>query len=325
MPKAIRIYQYGDPSVLKWEEVPIPEPGEGEVLIQQKAVGLNYIDVYHRTGLYPVPTPFTPGIEGAGVVMACGKGTQYVSVGNRVAYAKGPPGSYSEWRTIKETDLVKLPDEISFEHAAGLMTKGTTAHMLLRRSFDLRANMTALIWAAAGGVGQFLCQWANALGATVIGAVGSEEKAEFARQNGCHHVILYRREDVVKRVRDITEGRGCNVVYDSVGQATFMQSLDCLGLFGLLVSYGQSSGPVPPFDISLLREKGSLFLTRPTLGDYKKIHGEYLLGAMEMLNHVMQGKIKIHIGQSYYLADAASAHRDLESRNTIGSTILIPE
>lgn len=323
MPKAIRIYTPGGPESMKWEEVPMPEPGQGEVLIRQTAIGLNYIDVYHRTGLYPLPAPFTPGQEGVGIVEKVGEGCEYFKPGDRVAYAGGPVGAYAEYRTIPENILVSVPAGISDALAAGLMVKGLTAHFLVRRTFMVGKGHNVLVHAAAGGVGLLLCQWAKLLGANVIGTVGSEEKAELARQNGCDFPILYKSEDVVAKVLDYTEGKKCNVVYDSVGKDTFMQSLDCLMNFGLMVSYGQSSGKIPPFDISLLVQKGSLFLTRPSLMHYKADQAEYILSCNEMYDHVLAGRLKIHIKQTYYLSDAASAHRDLEARKTQGATVLV--
>lgn len=320
---AIRVYHHGGPEQLKWEETPRPQPREKEVLIRHEAIGLNFIDVYHRTGLYPSPLPFTPGSEGAGLVEAVGPGVEFFSVGDRVAYAKGPLGSYSLYRTIGEENLVKIPEGISSEYAAASLLKGLTAHYLLRRTFDVRPGFTILVHAAAGGTGLILCQWAKALGARVIGATSSLEKAELAKAAGADEVLHYS-EDWVARLRELTGGKGCNVVYDSVGKDTFLKSLDCLAPFGLMVSFGQSSGPVPPFDISLLVQKGSLYLTRPSLKDYKMDRKEYILGAGEFFDLMLKGIIKITIGQSFYLSDASSAHRDLESRKTTGSTILIP-
>lgn len=326
MSHAIRVHQPGGTEELRWEEVEVPSPGKGEVLLRHTAVGLNYIDVYHRSGLYPVAggQPFTPGMEAAGVIEAVGEGVTLLTIGDRVAYCKGPLGAYSEKRVIAEENLIKLPDAISDAQAAAVLLKGQTAHMLLRRTFAVGPGITLLVQAAAGGVGILLCQWASALGATVIGTVGTEEKARFAAENGCAHPIVYSRENVVERVREITGGTGCNVVYDSVGAVTFMDSLNCLVPYGLMVSFGQSSGPVPPVDVRVLMEKGSIFLTRPTLLHYKRQYEEYLTGASELFEMVRQNKIKIHVGQSYYLSDAATAHRDLEARNTQGSTVLFP-
>lgn len=325
MTKAIVIHTPGGPEVMKWEAVTLPPPGEGEVLIRHTAIGLNYIDVYYRTGLYPAPSPFTPGMEASGVVVKCGPGVSLFKEGERVAYALGPLGAYSQERVIHEKYLMKLPDEISDQLAAGLMVKGLTAHYLVRRTFMLNKNHTILVHAAAGGVGLLLCQWAKYLGARVIGTVSSPEKAELAKQNGCEFPIIYKSENVVERVKEITGGRGVNVVYDSVGKDTFMDSLDCLMRFGMMVSYGQASGPIPPFDIGLLARKGSLFLTRPSLAHYKEDTQEYIVSCAEMFDLVLSGDLRIHIRQSYYLHDAPAAHRDLESRKTEGSTILIPE
>lgn len=326
MPHAVRVHETGSPDVLRWEEVPMPAPGAGEVLLRHTAVGLNYIDTYYRSGLYAAAggLPFTPGLEAAGVVEAAGEGVAAFTPGQRVAYCKGALGAYGEYRAISQDHLIPLPESISDAHAAAALLKGQTAHMLLRRTFSVMPGNTVLIHAAAGGVGQFLCQWSRALGATVIGTVGSEEKARFAAENGCHYPILYTRENVPERVNEITGGVGCNVVYDGVGKATFLHSLECLTPYGLLVSFGQSSGAIPPFDVKLLAEKGSLFLTRPTLFHYKKNREEYLQGAAEFFDLVQRGIIKIHVGQSYYLRDAASAHRDLEARRTHGSTVLLP-
>ena len=324
MPKAIRIHKHGGPEVLKWEDCPMPEPGEGEVLIRQKAVGLNYIDIYNRTGLYPIQDfPAILGYEGSGVVEKLGPNCEIYKVGDRVAYAGGPMGSYARYRAIHEQWLAKIPDALNFEHAAGVMLKGLTAHYLVRRTFNVRPGVVVLIHAAAGGVGLLLTQWCKHLGASVIGTVGSKEKAELVKQNGCDVAILYKEEDIAKRVREVTDGRGVNVVYDSVGKDTFMASLDSLMHFGLLVSYGQSSGPVPPFDISLLSQKGSLFLTRPTLFHYKQQPAEHMVSCMELFGHVEKGVLRPVINHSYYLSDAARAHRELESRKTTGSTILV--
>lgn len=325
MPYAIRVHETGGADALRWEEVPMPVPGAGEVLLRHTAVGLNYIDVYYRSGLYKAPggVPFTPGLEAAGVIEAVGEGVEAFKPGYRVAYCKGPLGAYSEYRVIHQENLILLPDYISDARAAASLLKGETAHMLLRRTFSVQPGNIILVHAAAGGVGQFLCQWGRVLGATVIGTVGSEEKARFASENGCHYPVIYTKENVVERVNEITGGIGCNVVYDSVGKDTFLQSLDCLTPYGLMVSFGQSSGAIPPFDVKLLADKGSLFLTRPTITHYKKSYEDYLYGAAEFFDLVRDGKIKIHVGQSYYLRDAATAHRDLEARRTHGSTVLV--
>lgn len=325
MPKAIQIYKTGGPEVLRWEEYDPGRPAAGEALVRHEAVGLNFIDVYHRTGLYPLPSlPAVPGMEGAGIVEAVGEGVTEVAVGERVAYAGQPPGAYAEIRRIPAHRLVKLPDAISTKQGAAMMLQGMTARYLLRGCYAVKAGDTILIHAAAGGVGLIVCQWANHLGATVIGTVGSEEKAALARAHGCHHTILYSKEDFAERTRKITGGRGVDVVYDSVGQATFMKSLDCLRPMGMLVSFGQSSGLVPPFDPGLLSAKGSLFLTRPTLMTYTAQRDALLEHARDLFEVVASGAVKIEIQQSYPLAEAARAHRDLEARKTTGSTILVP-
>jgi NADPH2:quinone reductase len=325
MAKAIRIYQTGSPEVLLWEDYDPGQPGPGEALIRHEAVGVNFIDIYHRTGLYPLPSlPATPGMEGAGIVEAVGEGVTGVKVGDRVAYAGLPPGAYAEVRVIPAHRLVKLPEEIPTRQAAGMMLRGMTARYLLYGCYRVRKRNTILIHAAAGGVGLIVCQWARHLGATVIGTVGSKEKAELAKAHGCDHSILYREEDFPARVKEITGGEGVDVVYDSVGQATFMKSLDCLRPMGMMVSFGQSSGVVPPFDLSILSAKGSLFLTRPTLMTYTEKRKDLLAHARDLFKVVTSGAVKIEIHQSYPLAEAARAHRDAEARKTTGSTILIP-
>ncbi len=324
MVHAIRIHDYGGPEALKWEEVEVGAPGPGEARIRQTAVGLNYIDIYIRTGLYPQPSlPFVPGMEGAGVVTAIGAGVDEVAVGDRVAYA-GAIGSYAEERLIPADRLVKIPDAISDETAAAMMLQGMTARYLLRKTYDVGPGTWLLFHAAAGGVGLIVCQWARALGATMIGTVGSPEKAEIARDHGCHHVINYREEDFVARTREITEGRGVDVAYDSVGKDTFPGSLDCLRPLGLWVSFGQSSGPLPPFDLGILAQKGSLFATRPSLFTYIAKREDLLETANDLIDMVVSDKVKIEINQRYPLAEAARAHADLEARRTTGSTILLP-
>lgn len=325
MPNAIVLHETGGPEVLKWENVPKPELLPGEVLIRQKAVGLNYIDVYHRSGIYKLPKlPAVPGMEAAGEVEAVGEGVQGFSPGDRVAYGSGPVGAYTELRAVPVRALVKIPDPIPDTIAAAVMLKGLTAHMLLRRVYRVGTMHRVLIHAAAGGVGLILAQWAKAAGSPmVIGTVGSKEKAELALANGCDYAINTAEEDFVAKVKEITEGKGVHVVYDSVGKDTFMKSLDCLTRLGMMVSFGQSSGPVPPFDIGLLRDKGSLFLTRPSLMDYKQDHDEYLHGAVELFDLMLSRKIRVTVGQTYYLKDAAAAHRDLEARKTKGSTVLM--
>ncbi len=325
MPHAIRIHQTGGPEVMHWEETDIPTPGKDEVLIRHTAIGVNYIDVYHRNGLYPVPErPFTPGLEAAGVVEEAGEGAEDYTPGMRVCYCKGPLGAYGEYRVIHRENIIPIPDAISDMHAAAAMLKGQTAHFLLRRLYIAQEGTTILVRAAAGGVGLFLCQWAKFMGARVIGTVGSEEKAAFAAENGCDFPIVYTKENVEERMLEITDGEKCHVVYDSVGKATFDESLNCLMPFGTMVSFGQSSGPVPPVDPLVLMQKGSLFLTRPSLLHYKRTREEYLYGAAELFDLIMKGKMKVHVGQSYYLSDVADAHRDLEAGNTRGSTILLP-
>jgi len=321
MVHAIRVHQAGGPEVLGWEDVELGEPDPGEVRIRQHAVGLNYIDVYHRTGLYPQQTPFTPGVEGAGTVEALGPGVTALSVGDRVAYA-GPIGSYSEERLIDADRLVRLPDEISFDQAGAMMLQGMTVRMLLRAVHRVEAGETILVHAAAGGVGLIMCQWAKALGATVIGTVSTDEKAELARAHGCDHPIIYTRQDFVAEVGRITGGDKLPVVYDSVGKDTFLKSLECLHPRGLMVSYGNASGPPDPIAPGLLAQKGSLFLTRPTLFHYIAKREELEQSASELFGLVLDGKVKIEIGQRFALKDASEAHRALESRKTTGSTVL---
>ena len=321
MTHAIRVHETGGPEVLRWEEVKVGEPGAGQVTLRQEAVGLNYIDVYHRTGLYPQPLPFIPGVEGAGVVDAVGPGVTGLEVGDRVAYA-GPIGGYAEVRVIDADRLVKLPDSISGEQAAAMILQGMTAHMLLRSVHRVEPGETILIHAAAGGVGLIVCQWAKALGAIVIGTVGSDEKAELARAHGCDHPIVYTRQDFAAEVERITEGAKLPVVYDSVGKDTFLKSLDCLRPRGLMVSFGNASGPVDPVPPGILAQKGSLFLTRPTLFHYIADRAELEMAARELFDVVESGKVKIEIKQRFALKDAAEAHRALEARKTSGSTIL---
>lgn len=321
MPHAIRVHQTGGPEVLQWEEVEVGEPGPGQVRIRQEAAGLNFIDVYHRTGLYAQPMPFTPGVEGAGIVEAIGPDVTGVRLGDRVAYA-GPIGGYAEERLIPAERLVTLPAEISFEQAAAMMLQGMTAHMLLRSVHRVDPGETILVHAAAGGVGLIMCQWAKALGATVIGTVGSDEKAELVRAHGCDHPVVYTRQDFVAEVARITNGEKLPVVYDGVGRDTFMKSLDCLLRRGMMVSFGNASGPVDPFPATLLAQKGSLFLTRPTLYDYIIKREELEQAAKDLFDVVISGKVKIEVKQRFALKDAAEAHRALEARKTSGSTIL---
>ncbi|MEO8454257.1 MAG: quinone oxidoreductase [Sphingomicrobium sp.] len=321
MPHAIRIHEAGGPEVLKWEEIAVGAPAPGQVKLRQEAAGLNFIDVYHRTGLYPQQMPFTPGVEGAGVVQGVGRDVDDVKPGDRVAYG-GSIGGYSEERLINADRLVRLPDSIGFEQAAGMMLQGMTAHMLLRSVHRVAPGETILVHAAAGGVGLIVCQWAKALGATVIGTVGSDEKAELAQAHGCDHPIVYTRQDFGAEVDRITNGEKLPVVYDGVGRDTFMKSLDCLGRRGMMVSFGNASGPVDPFPPGLLAQKGSLFLTRPTLYDYIVTRTELERAASELFEMVTSGKVKVEVKQRIPLKDAAEAHRALEGRKTTGSTIL---
>ena len=321
MVHAIRVHQAGGPEVLQWEEVDVGKPATGQVRVRQTAVGLNYIDVYHRTGLYPQPLPFTPGTEAAGQIEAVGEGVTGLTAGDRVAYA-GPIGSYAEARLIDADRLVKLPDYVSDELAAAMMLQGMTARMLLRAVYEVKPGDTILVHAAAGGVGLILCQWANALGATVIGTVSTDEKAAMASAHGCHHPIVYTRQDFVTEVDRITNGAKLPVIYDSVGKDTFLKSLDCLRARGLMVSYGNASGPPDPIAPALLAQKGSLFLTRPTLFSYIATREELEQSASELFDMVRSGKVKIEIGQRFALRDAAEAHRQLEARKTTGSTVL---
>ena len=323
MPRAIIMQKTGDPEVLEWTEYDPGDPGPEEVLIEQAAVGLNYIDVYHRTGLYPLPAlPGIPGMEGAGTVVAVGMEVTEFAAGDRVAYAGVPPGAYAELRLIPAHRLVRLPESISFQQAAAMMLQGMTARYLLFGCYPVKAGDSILIHAAAGGVGSIVCQWASYLGARVIGTVGSAAKAELARSNGCDYPILYNETDFAKRVQEITDGRGVDVVYDSVGQATFMKSLDCLRPMGLMVSFGQSSGPIPPIELSILAAKGSLFLTRPSLMTYTAERDALLAHAGDLMDVVGKGVVRIRVDQTYPLSDAAQAHRDLEARKTTASTVL---
>ena len=321
MPHAIRVHEVGGPDVLQWEDVEVGDPGPGQAKLRQEAAGLNFIDVYHRTGLYKQPLPFTPGVEGAGVVEAVGENVTNVKAGDRVAYA-GPLGGYAEERLIDANRLVKLPDGISCEQAAGMMLQGMTAQMLLRSVFPVHDGDTILVHAAAGGVGLIMCQWAAALGATVIGTVGTEEKAELARAHGCAHPILYSKQDFVAEVNAITAGEKLPVVYDSVGRTTFMKSLDCLKVRGLMVSFGNASGAPKPIPPTLLAQKGSLYLTRPTLFHYIATREQLEQSAGELFEIVQSGAVKIEVKQRFSLKDAAEAHRQLEARKTTGSTIL---
>src|SRR5579883_851466 len=327
MVAAVRVHKTGGPDVLTYENIEVPAPGPGQIRIKQHACGINYIDTYFRSGLYPPPPPqtlpFVSGNEGAGEVVAVGPGVSEPKVGDRVAYTSAL-GGYAEERLIPAERAVKLPESISYEQAAAMMLKGMTVEYLLNRTFKVRGGMNVLIHAAAGGIGLIACQWANLLGANVIGTVGSKEKAELARANGCHHTILYRDEDFVARVKEITSGKLCDVVYDGVGKATFPASLDCIRPLGMFVSFGSASGQIDAFNINLLQMKGSLFATRPTLNTYAAKRADLLNMANELFAVVGSGAVKIPINHKYALRDAEKAHRDLEGRATTGSSILIP-
>src|SRR5690349_12926246 len=323
MPYAMRIYEHGGPEKLRWEQVEVGAPGEGQVRVRNKAVGLNFVDTYQRSGLYPMPLPFTPGSEGAGVVEAVGPKVKEFKVGDRVAYSS-PIGAYAEVVLRPAARLVKIPAGVDERTAAAMMLKGLTTQYLIRRTYRVKKGDTILMHAAAGGVGLILCQWAKALGATVIGTVGSDEKAALAQKAGCKHVIVTSREKFVDRVKEITKGKGVPVVYDGVGKDTFMDSLDCLSPLGLLASFGNASGAVTQFNPGVLAGKGSLFLTRPTLNTYSASREDLVKGAAELFSVVKSGKVKISINQTYPLKDAARAMSDLESRKTTGSTVLIP-
>ena len=321
MARAIRFAKTGGPEVLEWQQVEVGKPGPGQVRIRHTAVGLNYIDTYQRSGLYPMPLPSSLGSEAAGVIEEVGPGVTDLKPGDRVAYAGGPPGAYSEERVMPAERLVPLPDGISDQQAAAMMLKGMTAWYLIRRTHVVKSGDTILIHAAAGGVGLIVCQWTKYLGATVIGTVGDDEKAALAKKNGCDHPINYRTEDFVTRVNEITEGKKLPVVYDSVGKDTFYKSLDCIAPLGLMASFGQSSGAIGPVDIGILAAKGSLFLTRPTLNTYTATRQDLLTAARELFDVVLKGGVKIQVNQTYPLRDAAKAHRDLQERKTTGSTV----
>jgi NADPH2:quinone reductase len=325
MPKAIRIHATGGPEALVWEDVSVGTPGPGEVLLRQTAVGLNYIDVYHRSGLYPLPAlPAILGLEAAAVVEAVGDGVKALAIGQRVAYASPPAGAYAEQRLMPADRLVPLPDGIDDRTAAAMMLQGMTAQYLLRRTYAVKPGDRVLIHAAAGGVGLIACQWAKHLGATVIGTVGSDDKAMLAKANGCDHPIVYTREDFAERVKAITDGAGVAVVYDSIGKSTFAGSLDCLRPLGMMVSFGNASGPVPAFEPAILSQKGSLFFTRPTLFHYTAKAEDLQATARDLFAVVQSGAVKIRVGQTFPLRDAAAAHRALEARATTGSTVLLP-
>lgn len=325
MTKAVVIENTGGPEVLRWVDYDPGQPKAGEVLVRHEAVGLNFIDVYHRTGLYPLQKmPAVLGMEGAGVVEGVGEDVSEFKTGDRVAYAGLPPGAYAEIRVIPAHRLVKLPASISIRQAAAIMLQGMTARYLLFGCYHVKEGDHILIHAAAGGVGLIVCQWAKYLGATVIGTVGSPEKADLATKHGCEHAILYRDEDFVPRVKEITQGNGVDVVYDSVGQSTFMKSLDCLRPMGMMVSFGQSSGKISPLDTGVLAAKGALFLTRPSLMVYTARREDLLSHARDLFDVVEKGGVEVEIRQTYPLAEAFRAHQDLEDRKTTGSTILIP-
>ncbi|WP_158815176.1 quinone oxidoreductase [Methylocapsa sp. S129] len=322
--RAIRIYETGGPEVMRFEDVELPPPGPGEARVRHHAIGVNFLDVYYRTGLYPSPPkPFTPGNEGAGEIVALGKGVKDLKLGDRVVYA-APLGSYAEERNVEARFLVKLPKGISYETGAAMMLKGLTAQYLLRQTYKVQAGDTVLVHAAAGGVGLVLCQWAKALGATVIGTVGSPEKAKLAKKAGAKHLILYREEDFAVRVREITKGAKCAVVYDGIGKATFPASLDCLRPLGTFASYGSASGPVEGFNLALLAQKGSLFATRPTLFTFLADRDRLERMARDLFRVVQSGDVEISVASRLSLAEAARAHAALEARETTGSTILLP-
>jgi len=324
MTKAVRFHKTGGPEVLQVDEVQVGDPGDGQARVKHTAIGLNFIDTYHRSGLYPLPLPSGIGLEAAGLVEAVGKGVTHVKPGDRVGYAGGPPGAYSEVRLIPADRLVKVPGGVSDKEVAAMMLKGLTVQYLIRRVYRVERGETVLFHAAAGGVGLIACQWLKALGVTVIGTVGSDEKAQIAKAHGCDHTIVYTRENFVERVKQITGGAKVPVVFDSVGKDTFMGSLDCLKPRGLLAMFGNGSGPVAAFDLNLLAAKGSLYVTRPSLMVYTARREDLEAGAKELFDMVKSGKVKIEVNQTYKLADAAQAHRDLEARKTTGSTILLP-
>jgi NADPH2:quinone reductase len=317
------VHKFGGPEVLTYEDVEIPAPGAGQLRVKHHASGINYIDTYLRTGLYPTPLPFIAGNEGAGEVIAVGSGVTDFKVGDRVAYVFAT-GGYAAERILPAERAVKLPDGISYEQAAGMMLKGMTVQYLVRRTYKVEKGSTVLIHAAAGGIGLIACQWANHLGATVIGTVGSKAKAKLASDAGCHHVILYSEEDFASRVKDITGGKLCDVVYDGVGKATFPASLDCIRPLGLFVSFGNASGPIEAFGLGILAQKGSLFVTRPTLNTYTASRQDLVNTANDLFDVVSSGKVKIPVNQKYALKDAVKAHQDLEGRRTTGASILVP-
>lgn len=324
MVKAIRFHQPGGPEVMKLEDVELTAPGAGEVQIRHTAIGLNYIDTYHRSGLYPLALPHGLGMEGAGTVAAVGGGVSDLAVGDRVAYAAPPPGSYAEARNIDAAKVVKVPDGVEDRTAAAMMLKGMTAQYLIRQVYKVQSGDTILIHAAAGGVGLIVCQWAKALGATVIGTVGSDAKAELARANGCDHPIVYTRDNFVEKTLEVTGGKKLPVVYDSIGKDTWPASLDVLRPRGMMVSFGQSSGPVAPVDLGIFAQKGSLVFTRPTLMTFTATKEGLAEMAADLFAAVKSGKVRINIEQTYALADIVKAHQDLEGRRTTGSTVILP-
>jgi NADPH2:quinone reductase len=325
MVAAVRVHKHGGPEVLTLEDIEIPAPGQGQIKIKQRACGVNFIDTYFRMGMYPSPVgmPFVSGNEGAGDVTAVGPGVADFKVGDRVAYVVGL-GGYAAERLLPAERTVKLPDNISYEQAAGMMLKGMTVQYLLNRTYKVGKGTVCLIHAAAGGVGLIACQWANHLGATVIGTVGSDEKGELAKKNGAHHIINYRNEDFAARVKDITNGKLCDVVYDGIGKDTFPKSLDCIRPLGYFVSFGSASGQIDAFNINILQQKGSLFATRPTLNTYTAKREDLIDIANDLFKVVGSGAVKIPVNQKYALKDAQKAHRDLEGRDTTGSSILVP-
>ena len=323
MPKAIQIHKAGGPEVLQWGDATVGDPGPGEARVRHHAVGLNYTDVYYRMGLYPLPYPSGLGLEASGTVEAVGAGVGNVKPGDRVAYANPPMGAYCEVRNIPADRLLNLPDNISFEQAAAMMLQGMTVQYLIKRTYKVQPGDTVVWHAAAGGVGLIACQWLAALGVTTIGTVGSGEKARLAKAHGCHHVIDYSRGNFLERVKEITKGAGVPVVYDSVGKDTFDRSIECLRRFGMMVSFGNASGPVPPINFAKVL-KGSLFLTRPSLMQYTARREDLVAAARDLFDIVLSGKVKIEVNQRYPLREAAQAHRDLEARKTTGSTILLP-
>jgi NADPH:quinone reductase len=321
MPHAIRFHKAGGPEVLQWEEIPVGKPGPGEARVRHTAIGLNYVDTYIRSGLYPAQLPSGLGAEAAGVVEEVGSGVSDIKAGDRVAYGNSPVGAYSEVRVMPADRLIVLPKGITDQQGAAMMLKGLTAQYLIRQIFKVKKGDTILFHAAAGGVGLIACQWAKSLGATVIGTVGSDEKAKLAKDHGCDYPIVYTREDFVERVKELTKGEKVPVVYDSVGKDTFMKSLDCLRPTGLMVNFGQASGSVGPIDLGIFGAKGSLFYTRPTLNTYAAKRADMLVMAKDLFDAVTSGAVKIEIPQTYALKDAAQAHRDLQSRKTTGQTV----